>query len=458
MLMRILFTSVVCVVAFPISIWGQGAVSSMSVGAARAGISNVGPNGSYRMPLPEFIRIEEFINYHRHELPLPADDQRVHLDVQRMAVDKGRTVFQFGITTPRALDPDKMPPLNVVLVIDRSGSMSGDRVAKVRESLRAFVEQFRKTDKVSIVGFGNQAKVDLDAGQKTKLNKITKAIDSLEANYGGTNLHAGLMLGYEQALKHFDPERTNRVIFLTDGNANVGVTQSEEIAKQSRACNKKGISLTTIGLGVDFNHGLLRQLAESGLGTIHYVGDSKDIKKIFVAEVDALLAPAARNVRLAINFGNSTKNVKFYGYDPVRKNNEYVFKLDDLNHGATQVVMARLAKGDVDASAKVSLRYVDLISHKKVEIVKDLAEMVAHDGNLDSINRNYAIALVAKALHSAAVSSNKDQCQKAADRLAKGIRQAKERVKNDKHVNRIVGIAKDYEGRIIECIRTGRGD
>ena len=124
------------------------------------------------------------------------------------------------------------------------------------------------------------------------------------------------MMGYGEALKNFDAERTNRVIFLTDGNANVGQVESSQIAAESKKCIKKGISLVTIGLGVDFNNGLLREIADSGRGMMHFIGDAKDIEKTFVNEVDSLLAPAANNVRLVIDL-EQDKDLKVYGYDTV---------------------------------------------------------------------------------------------------------------------------------------------
>ena len=220
---NLIYFGLLVTLAAPQLLLGQAGTSSMSVGVSRAGIARSGPRGQYRMPSPDMIRVEEYINYHRHELPLPKEDSRVRLDLQQLKLDNGKTVYQIGITTPRALDAETMPPLNIVLVVDRSGSMSGDRIANVKKAIHSMIEQFRETDKVTIVGFSNDARVHLEAARKTKLDKIQNALDSIRAG-GGTNLYAGLMLGYQQALKHFDPERTNRVIFLTDGNANIGTT------------------------------------------------------------------------------------------------------------------------------------------------------------------------------------------------------------------------------------------
>ena len=372
---------------YPTVLFAQAGTSSGSFGIARAGFYNVGSRGQYLMPSAEMIRVEEFINYHRHDLPLPVEGNRVRLDIRNLNLKNGKSVFQFGLTTPRAIDRDKQPPLNIVLVIDESGSMSGAKISNLKSALLSFVERFRKTDRISIVGFEQSARVILESVEKTKIDKITEAIQSIHAG-GSTNLHAGLMCGYQIALKHFDEERTNRVIFLTDGNANVGVTESEEIANESRKCIKRGISLVTIGLGVDFNHGLLRELADSGRGVMHYVGDAQDIKKIFVDEIDSVLAPAARKVKLTLEFDGSTSTPKIYGYRPEKviaddgDRTKYVFRLDDLNHGATQVVLAKLRDSKSAIHGTATLSYVDAISNEKVSTTLEIGEQGV--GRLDS--------------------------------------------------------------------------
>ena len=110
---------------------GQAGVSSGSYGAARAGFSRVDNFGNYRMPEPSFFRVEEFVNYHRHNLPLPSKGKKVRLDVQDLKLENGKVVYQFGITTPRALTDQKLPPLNLVLVIDESGSMGGEKLSLI---------------------------------------------------------------------------------------------------------------------------------------------------------------------------------------------------------------------------------------------------------------------------------------------------------------------------------------
>ncbi len=434
----------------------QRGVSSSSMGVGRSGMHRYDSQGRYLMPKPEMFRVEEFVNYHRHAIVAPdPKEQKINLDIRRLKLENGKSVFQIGLATPTSLDVEKIPPLNLVLVIDESGSMSGDKISNLKQSLRTFVKRIRKNDRVTIVGFEHQARVILEACDKTNPEKIIRAIDNIHAG-GSTNLHAGLMCGYEMALKHFDAERTNRLIFLTDGNANVGVTQSKEIAAESTRCIKKGISLVTIGLGVDFNHGLLREIADSGRGMMHYVGDAKDIKKIFHKDFESLMMPAARQVKLSLNFGAATSKAKIFGYENAirraEKQDDMIhMRLDDLNCGATQVVMVRVPETE-KKSCRVQLSYVDAVTGKPAKLKKEFRQEKPTKDATESVRRNYAIALVANSLMKAAKFSNQSNNPKALSQLKKGADKAKDvwGREEDKHIKRVLKISKQYQDQLAE--------
>lgn len=447
-----LIGSIFCLlVCYSSTLLAQGGVSSSSVGISRAGLSRTTSAGRFRMPAPEYFRVEEFVNYHRHDLPLPANGSRVHLDLRQVAINDEKAIVQVGISTPRALDPKVMPPLNLVLVIDQSGSMSGDRIANVKKAIRSFIERIRAVDRVAIVGFSDRANLLLDSCTKTDQQRINRAIDQIEAG-GSTNLHGGLMLGYKTAMDSFDSERTNRVILLTDGIANVGkTTDPKEIARQSREYNKEGISLSTIGVGNNFNHDLLRSLADAGKGLIHFVNDSKDIRKTFVDEVDALLAPAASNLKLEVSIPGRCE-VKVFGYEPRKSKGRFIFELDDLNHGATQVFLFEVKNETPVINALLTGK--DAVTGKKIKVAVSNLDGGLSTAQLCSVKRNYGIALVGESLKKASIASNNDECEKAEKVLKKGIDRACKQVggEKDPHLERIVRIAKDYRGKILGCI------
>ena len=360
--------------------------------------------------------------------------------------------YQFGIATPREVDQEKIPPLNLVLVIDRSGSMSGERIAYVKKAILAFVERLRAEDRVAIVGFSDKASVLLEATCNTQQPKIINVVENLTVQ-SSTNLHAGLMLGYQQAVASFDAERTNRVILLTDGIANRGITDSAQIAKDSKAFNDRDISLSTIGLGHNLNHELLRELADAGRGLIHFVGNDAEIEKTFVAEVDSLLAPAATNVKLRIDLGTSLGSAQVFGCEPERKNSKLVFKLDDLNCGATQVVLIRVPDSCPTDAISASLVYRDAISKDKRRQSASLDPVVFEHVDFE-VAKNYTIAVLASGLKEAAQANLETGNAPALTRLSSSIRQAKkfEAVLQDKDVQRVLDIVKTHRQNLRRAI------
>ena len=433
----------------------QEGVSSASVGVGRSSMHRYDAEGRYLMPVPEMFRVEEFVNYHRHQIPGPSGkSEKIGLSLQMLDLENGKRVYQIGLATPRSIESKKVPALNLVLVIDESGSMSGEKIRNLKQSLYTLTERFRKKDRITIVGFEHRARVILESCEKSDPEKINEAISEIRAG-GSTNLHAGLMCGYEMAMKHYDPERTNRLIFLTDGNANVGVTESKEIARESTRCIKKGISLVTIGLGVDFNHGLLRELSDSGRGLMHYIGDSKDIEKVFIKDIESILMPAARKVKLTMDFGESTSKAKVYGYTSAikkqkKQDEEIRLRLDDLNCGATQVVMVRVP-AEKNRQGEIKLSYVDAITGESKTVRKKLKDAERKEKESNSVKRNYAIALTAESIQKAATSSNRGDNSKAIAQLKKGIGKARSiwGDSKDKPLQRVVKIAKKYQEDLV---------
>jgi len=426
------------------TLYGQGGVSSASVGMSRAGLPASASS----------IRVEEFANYHRHNLPLPAGDRMVELTLNWMQTGDGETVLQAGITTPRITKVKQMPPLNLAIVIDRSGSMSGDRIAHVKQALLAFVGKLRDTDRVSLVCFNHEAQVFLEPQRCDDRESIFTVIETIQAT-GSTNMHAGLMLGYKQVKKHYNKTHTNRVILLTDGIANTGVVDPEAIVADSVAQNKKGVDLSTIGLGSNLNYKLLDQLAKSGRGLIHFVGDSKDIRKTFVKELDSLLAPAARNVELEIRYAGKLKYEGMYGYEPRLGKNKVTLTLDNLNCGATQVVLARFAnpKGK-KATVEVRLAYEDAVTREPVELHRSATPGKGAEDCGAELPRTFAIARLATGIKEMAALVEAGKYEKAVKRIDDAIKTARksEAAVEDKNVARVYDIATSYRKKLSESL------
>jgi hypothetical protein len=359
--------------------------------------------------VPEEIAVEEFVNYHKHRLPLPKVGQSVAMDTRwgngEIAPFQREAVLQLGFTTPEVDERSDLRPLNLVFVIDKSGSMADDdKMSRVKDGLRTMVGRLRSNDIVSIVAFDTHAYVSYMARPVGNGEELRFAIDCL-APGGATNIHSGLMLGYAEARKHFQTGATNRVILLTDGIANQGVTNPDRIARNSARFNGQGVDLSTIGVGLDLNNDLLRTLARSGRGLYHFISDYKDIDKVFVNEVQSLISSVAKNVQVRIEYGPGLRVEKIYGYTPRYGSGQVTIALDNMNNGLTQVVMAkfRADSGRSTLPVKVRLSYYDVRLKCVVEEVQELrlvpSERESCDPLVDlEVRKNHTIAELADSL------------------------------------------------------------
>jgi hypothetical protein len=216
------------------------------------------------IPASRSVAIEEFVNYHRHQFGRPKAGDAVLLDVRwgndRVSASEPEAVLQIGFSTALAGDRAQLPPVNLALVIDRSGSMAdADKLSRVKEALLTLVTQLRETDLLSLVVFDSEAQVLRPARPVGDREELRRLIRGMEPG-SSTNLHAGLMLGYQEALRSFRRDGTNRVVLLTDGIANQGVTDPARIAADSLSYNDRGVDLSTIGVGLDLNKDRARSL------------------------------------------------------------------------------------------------------------------------------------------------------------------------------------------------------
>ncbi len=424
-----------------------------SAGAARARfLSELG-----MLPAPDDVQVEDFVNYHRHEIGRPKAGEAVGLDLRwgsRWLPPGGEAVLQIGYSTALANDRAELRPINLALVIDKSGSMSAaNKMDRVREALMTLVSELRPIDTLSIVVFDSEASVLLPAQKVTNPAGIKNLIASLRPG-SSTNINAGLELGYKEALKNLNKEFTNRVILLTDGIANVGVTEPKAIADNSVTYNSRGVDLSTIGVGLDLNKELLRELAESGRGLHHFVADAQDIDKVFKTEVQSLISPVATNPNLVVDFGANLKLDHVYGYQPKVEGGKVEIKLDNLNSGATGVVLMRFRPGFTKIGAapvKVSLSYYDLEQKRTVTksdtTVIPLTQQGSSNPQDASVRKNYTIARLAQAMKDMALACADQSYREAEAVLNRSIDQTREEYPSseDPDITRTLSVAEGYQ-------------
>jgi Ca-activated chloride channel family protein len=261
------------------------------------------------------------------------------------------------------------PPLNVSLVIDRSGSMAGRKLRDAVEAARRFVEGLADRDRVSLVIYDSTVDTlvpwtTLSEGRARVLSALSEVHER-----GGTNLGGGLIEGIRQARAGSTERTVNRVILLSDGQANEGITAPSALARIAAAASQHRVNVTTVGVGDDYNEDLMMLIASRGGGGYHYIRDSRALARLFSAELKQLASTVGRNVRVEVELEPEVRLDEVYSVAHSRKRHGITARLGDIFAGQTRKAIFRLAvpvdsTGFVDV-ARVVLRYDNALADGK---------------------------------------------------------------------------------------------
>jgi Ca-activated chloride channel family protein len=212
------------------------------------------------------------------------------------------------LTAPSAPRRLERAAVNLAFVIDRSGSMSGAKLALAKQAVEAAIARLDDRDRFSIVAYDDVIETVVDstpASAEARRNAIAR-LAAVDAR-GSTDLGGGWFRGCEQVATHLSTEGIDRVLLLTDGLANRGITDATELAHHAAELRARGVSTTTFGVGNDFDEALLQAMADSGGGHFYFVADAAQIPDHIASEVGETLEVVARDAELEILAGEGVE-------------------------------------------------------------------------------------------------------------------------------------------------------
>lgn len=271
-----------------------------------------------RLPPEGAVRLEEMVNYFPYDYALPSDGSPFGVTTELAASPwNPRTrLLRIGIkASERAVT--ELAPANLVFLVDVSGSMDRrEGLPMVKSTLKLLVDQLRDQDRVSLVVYAGESRVVLEPTSGREKAKIRTAIEQLTAG-GSTAGASGIELAYQMAQQAFIPKGINRILLATDGDFNVGVSDFDSLKQMAVDKRKTGISLTTLGFGVDnYNEHLMEQLADAGDGNYAYIDNLREARKVLVDQLSSTLAVVAKNVKLQVEFNPAqVSEYRLLGYE-----------------------------------------------------------------------------------------------------------------------------------------------
>lgn len=306
--------------------------------------------------------------------------------------DEGVCLFA-NIKAGKAKEKIKRSPLNLSLVIDRSGSMADrNKLDYVKEACKLIIDNLSPSDYVSIVAYSTDIEVVSKSAPVADKHALKKLIDSLYPT-NATNLSGGMLEGYAQVKSTYDKKRVNRVLLLSDGLANTGVCDVSDLQQIVKDKYKKEkIAISTFGVGADFNEDLMTNIAEYGKGNYYFIDASDKIPAIFRQELQGLLSVVAQNVKICVTRAKGFKLDKVFGYEYKMDGKDITIDFNDVFAEEEKPLLMRFklkSEFSKETHFKACLSYDDVNDgYKRINECLEVTISLVNDGELFKAGEN----------------------------------------------------------------------
>jgi Ca-activated chloride channel family protein len=300
----------------------------------------------------------------------PSKMQKLTLDAMPgfsvlKAGEKQLVWMRVGLTGFHLKRDGERAPVNVAIVLDRSGSMQGEKIQRAREAAIGALDLLRPDDIVSIIAYDSDVNVLVPATKLTDKEEVASIIRAIQPG-GNTALFGGVSKGAAEVRKFMDDKHVNRIILLSDGLANVGPSAPGELGDLGASMKKENISVTTLGLGLGYNEDLMVQLAGKSGGNHQFIENASELADIFRHEFDDVLSVVAQSVDVQIEIPEGIRPVRVLGNAADINGQSVITRLsqvysDQQKHVVVEVeIPADLAHAAVDSSGNEIAKSIQL--------------------------------------------------------------------------------------------------
>lgn len=398
----------------------------------------------------------------------PADDEAfdvaIHSSNGYVLVDGDGVVYvAVDVRARQDVVPVARAPMNVALVVDRSGSMQGEKMESARAAALSLLDDLADGDRVALLSYASDVSVDVPTmvlGPRTR-PVFEQAIEELTVA-GGTALADALDAGADEILRHLREQDLARVILLSDGRPTVGETEPHRIETLAARLYEEGVPVTTMGIGYDYNEDLMTSLAVAGGGNYYFVEDPTETAVLLSRELSSLGHTVAREVELTFELPPEVRVARVYGYPHAQRGQRLTVPMSSFAAGERRRVLMALEVPREDRGrlplARAQLAYRSELRGARRELALPPVDVLyTHDPELVARHRSRAVAEKLEAVRTAEVRRgvverlDRGDTSGARDLVARRLDEAR-RVRTDlggaaleREVDAVEGLAREVE-------------
>lgn len=276
-----------------------------------------------------------------------------------LADNKSVAYVRIAMTGFELEDAAKRTPVNLAIVLDKSGSMNGEKITQAKEAAKNAIKRLGPNDIVSIITYDSTVHVLVPATKVSDKQAVLAAIDRIRAD-GSTALFGGISKGAREVRKFLEMDRVNRIILLSDGLANVGPSSPGELGELGRSLGSEGISVTTIGLGLDYNEDLMTQLAMKSDGNHMFAENATDINNAFARELGDVLSVVAKDVEIELDCADGIRPIRILGREGEIAGTKVRLSMNQLYSGQRKYVIVEVEISPTETGVERSVGSVGI--------------------------------------------------------------------------------------------------